>query len=339
GLLHGRGAHSSQPASSAHGPSDLEFLDEYVDVDDVLQPPSLSRSDHSFEDLPSFRDEHGVLGDSSDESDRGAAAAVRAGARRWPQAKVTYSQRHVTPLGLVRDVSSGDARARGLGDSIVLDHGEGDYFGTHDSGSDFDSAAGGSDGEYAGDAGHESLGGGLDGDRSSACSLSLNVTLDELQIHLLDQLALSASGPSAAAAVASLVGRSISVQVRNYAAPAAAQASDVPWISHRLRASVRDMEIFDGNPESTWRRLLSVPPRQANGELRDPGVPLLHVDYTTVVPGRSQNAALSPGAVQSAEEVRLDVRLLPLRLYLDQGTLDMIGALFADDASAASPAG
>jgi len=79
---------------------------------------------------------------------------------------------------------------------------------------------------------------------------------------------------------------------------------------------VRDCEIFDNVPTSTWRKFLTQ--RDTHPSIREMSKPMAHIELLNVK--TLQDLA--------ATEIVLHVSILPLRLHVDQDTLDFITRFF-----------
>lgn len=79
---------------------------------------------------------------------------------------------------------------------------------------------------------------------------------------------------------------------------------------------MRDFEIFDNVPTSTWKKFLTH--LHENGKGREMAKPMIHVDLATV--------KTMPDL--AASELVLRVSILPLRLHVDQDALDFITRFF-----------
>ena len=79
---------------------------------------------------------------------------------------------------------------------------------------------------------------------------------------------------------------------------------------------VRDLEIFDNVPSSSWRKFLTHDSRDVDG--REMSKPMVHVDLRNVRTLESYFAS----------EMTVHVSVLPLRLHVDQDTLDFITRFF-----------
>ena len=89
---------------------------------------------------------------------------------------------------------------------------------------------------------------------------------------------------------------------------------------------VRDFEIFDNVPTSTWRKFLT---HLDDPETRELSKPMMHIELLNV--RTLENFA--------ASEIVLRVSVLPLRLHVDQDALDFITRFFEFKDESASPAG
>lgn len=90
---------------------------------------------------------------------------------------------------------------------------------------------------------------------------------------------------------------------------------------------VRDLEIFDHVPTSTWRKFLTC---SIDPGVREMNKPMINLDLVTV----------KPVTELAASELVIKVTVLPLRLHVDQDALDFITRFFEfKDDSAPSSAG
>ncbi|EAT81198.2 hypothetical protein SNOG_11490 [Parastagonospora nodorum SN15] len=92
---------------------------------------------------------------------------------------------------------------------------------------------------------------------------------------------------------------------------------------------VRDLEIFDHVPSSTWRKFLTC---LIDPSAREMNKPMINLDLVTV----------KPVTELAASELVIKVTVLPLRLHVDQDALDFITRFFEfkdDSAPSAAPAG
>lgn len=89
---------------------------------------------------------------------------------------------------------------------------------------------------------------------------------------------------------------------------------------------VRDLEIFDKVPSSTWRKFLTH--LDTDSSTREMSKPMFHIELDNVKTLESH----------SASEIVLKVTVLPLRLHVDQDALDFITRFFEfkDDSAATS---
>lgn len=85
-------------------------------------------------------------------------------------------------------------------------------------------------------------------------------------------------------------------------------------VLNTMRLSVHELEIFDNVPTSTWNRFLGY----MRSIEREAHTDMVQVTMQTVQP--LERLAVS--------EVGLEVRVLPLRLYVDQDTLDFVTRFF-----------
>ncbi|KAK5109931.1 hypothetical protein LTR62_006420 [Meristemomyces frigidus] len=90
---------------------------------------------------------------------------------------------------------------------------------------------------------------------------------------------------------------------------------------------VRDFEVFDNLPTSTWRKFLTCLHNDVN--TREIAKPMAHIEVQTV--RTLQDLA--------ATELVIHVSLLPLKLHVDQDALDFVARFFEfkDDTAAAAP--
>ncbi|KAI4953488.1 hypothetical protein J4E91_002335 [Alternaria rosae] len=96
-----------------------------------------------------------------------------------------------------------------------------------------------------------------------------------------------------------------------------------------VNVRVRDLEVFDHIPSSTWRKFVTCAIDPAKRELIRP---MINLELNTV----------KPITDLAASELVIKVTILPLRLHVDQDALDFITRFFEfkdDSAPASSPAG
>ncbi|KAI4648346.1 hypothetical protein J4E93_004758 [Alternaria ventricosa] len=96
-----------------------------------------------------------------------------------------------------------------------------------------------------------------------------------------------------------------------------------------VNVRVRDLEVFDHMPSSTWRKFVTCAIDPAKRELIRP---MINLELNTV----------KPITDLAASELVIKVSILPLRLHVDQDALDFITRFFEfkdDFAPASSPAG
>ncbi|KAG6336408.1 hypothetical protein ID866_2681 [Astraeus odoratus] len=92
---------------------------------------------------------------------------------------------------------------------------------------------------------------------------------------------------------------------------------------------VKDLEILDHIKTSTWRKFVTALRNDSRGNIRETDSNMARVELLTV----------RPSPHHPAEEARLRVKILPLRLYVDQDALDFFKKFFAfkDADSPAAP--
>ncbi|KAK3674213.1 autophagy-related protein 2 [Recurvomyces mirabilis] len=90
---------------------------------------------------------------------------------------------------------------------------------------------------------------------------------------------------------------------------------------------IRDVEIFDNLPTSTWRKFLTCLENDSN--TREMAKPMAHIEVQTVRTIQDFDAS----------ELKIHVSLLPLRLHVDQDALDFVARFFEfkDDKAAPPP--
>ncbi|PSK48672.1 Autophagy-related protein 2 [Elsinoe australis] len=88
---------------------------------------------------------------------------------------------------------------------------------------------------------------------------------------------------------------------------------------------VRDFDIFDNLPTSTWRKFMTS--WHKNNEERELAKPMMHIELTTV----------RPVPTLSATELILIVAVAPIRLHVDQDALDFMTRFFEFKPSSAPP--
>ncbi|KAI4920806.1 hypothetical protein J4E85_008921 [Alternaria conjuncta] len=96
-----------------------------------------------------------------------------------------------------------------------------------------------------------------------------------------------------------------------------------------VNVRVRDLEVFDHMPSSTWKKFVTCAIDPAKRELIRP---MINLELNTV----------KPITDLAASELVIKVSILPLRLHIDQDALDFITRFFEfkdDSAPASSPAG
>ncbi|KAI9509642.1 hypothetical protein F5148DRAFT_1148156 [Russula earlei] len=89
-------------------------------------------------------------------------------------------------------------------------------------------------------------------------------------------------------------------------------------IVSRTFATVRDIEILDHVKTSTWRKFLTALRSDSRGNIRETGSDMVRIELRVVHP--------VPG--NTSEETRLRVKILPLRLHVDQDALDFLKKFF-----------
>jgi len=78
---------------------------------------------------------------------------------------------------------------------------------------------------------------------------------------------------------------------------------------------VKDFEIIDNVPTSTWRKFVTY---MRDAGVRETGIPMAHIQVDT----------LRPVPELAATELALKVKILPLRLHVDQDSLDFMTRFF-----------
>ncbi|KAH9966770.1 hypothetical protein BC827DRAFT_1374003 [Russula dissimulans] len=89
-------------------------------------------------------------------------------------------------------------------------------------------------------------------------------------------------------------------------------------IVSRTFATVKDVEILDHVKTSTWRKFLTALRSDSRGNIRETGSDMVRIELRSVHP--------VPG--NTSEETRLRVKILPLRLHVDQDALDFLKKFF-----------
>jgi len=89
-------------------------------------------------------------------------------------------------------------------------------------------------------------------------------------------------------------------------------------IVSRTFATVKDVEILDHVKTSTWRKFLTALRSDSRGNIRETGSDMVRIELRGVHP--------VPG--KALEETRLRVKILPLRLHVDQDALDFLKKFF-----------
>jgi autophagy-related protein 2 len=114
----------------------------------------------------------------------------------------------------------------------------------------------------------------------------------------------------------------VSIEVRNLKAEILGLPPNASETQSSVNVHVGDFEIFDHVPTSTWRKFVTY---QHDAGTRPVDRPMIHLDLQTV----------KPKSELAATEMVIKVTLLPLRLHVDQDTLDFITRFFefknADD--------
>lgn len=96
-------------------------------------------------------------------------------------------------------------------------------------------------------------------------------------------------------------------------------------VQNTTNLRVRDLEIFDNLPTSTWKKFLTT--WHKDGEEREMAKPMIHIDINTV----------RPIVDLSTSEIVMTVDVTPLRLHVDQDALDFITRFFEFKDDALSP--
>ncbi|KAJ8078907.1 autophagy- protein 2 [Marasmius tenuissimus] len=87
----------------------------------------------------------------------------------------------------------------------------------------------------------------------------------------------------------------------------------------KLFATVENLEILDHIKTSTWKKFLTALRSDSKGNIRETGSSMVRVELRT----------LKPVADDPSEEARLRLKVLPLRLHVDQDALDFLKKFFS----------
>ncbi|KAF8317481.1 hypothetical protein DL93DRAFT_2165719 [Clavulina sp. PMI_390] len=99
-------------------------------------------------------------------------------------------------------------------------------------------------------------------------------------------------------------------------------------MASRLLVTAKDVEILDHLRTSTWKKFLTQMREDSRGNVRETDSSMVRLELINV----------RPVAGELAEECRLRMKILPLRLHVDQDALDFIKNFFAfSDPDAAPP--
>ncbi|THH26562.1 hypothetical protein EUX98_g7623 [Antrodiella citrinella] len=97
------------------------------------------------------------------------------------------------------------------------------------------------------------------------------------------------------------------------------QYREDPSLASRALVTVRDVEILDHIKTSTWRKFLTALATDSKGNIRETGSDMVRVELRQVYP--------APG--HATQEARLRMKLLPIRLHVDQDALDFLKKFFS----------
>jgi len=95
----------------------------------------------------------------------------------------------------------------------------------------------------------------------------------------------------------------------------------VDQLASRLHLTVKEMEILDHIKTSTWKKFLGGMKSDKRGNVRETGADMVRVEL------RGLKIGASPGA-DGGEESRLKLKILPLKLHVDQDALDFLKQFF-----------
>ncbi|KDQ16218.1 hypothetical protein BOTBODRAFT_173128 [Botryobasidium botryosum FD-172 SS1] len=98
-------------------------------------------------------------------------------------------------------------------------------------------------------------------------------------------------------------------------------------VASRVLVTVHELEILDHIKTSTWKKFLTELRSDTKGNVRETDSNMVRVELQNVRPIRGQ----------SVEEGRFRMKLLPLRLHVDQDALDFLKKFFAFADSPAAP--
>ncbi|KAG9015437.1 autophagy- protein 2 [Tulasnella sp. JGI-2019a] len=84
----------------------------------------------------------------------------------------------------------------------------------------------------------------------------------------------------------------------------------------RVLVDIKDLEILDHIKTSTWKKFLSEMKSDSKGNIRETGSNMARVELRMVRPSRTLDN----------EEARLKIKVLPIRLHVDQDALDFLKA-------------
>ncbi|TFK76391.1 hypothetical protein BDN72DRAFT_785226 [Pluteus cervinus] len=102
---------------------------------------------------------------------------------------------------------------------------------------------------------------------------------------------------------------------------------DAPVVS-RTSIIVHNLEILDHIPTSTWNKFLTPLRSDSHGNIRETGSNMVRIELLSVHP--------VPG--HPSEEARLRVKILPIRLFVDQDAVDFLKKFFSFKDSSAQTA-
>ncbi|KAH8107055.1 hypothetical protein BXZ70DRAFT_271252 [Cristinia sonorae] len=97
------------------------------------------------------------------------------------------------------------------------------------------------------------------------------------------------------------------------------QYREDPSLASRTLVTIRDVEILDHIKTSTWRKFLTSLMADSKGNIRETDSNMVRVELRQVYP--------APG--HPNQEARLRMKILPLRLHVDQDALDFLKKFFS----------
>ncbi|KAF2663533.1 hypothetical protein BT63DRAFT_418995 [Microthyrium microscopicum] len=118
----------------------------------------------------------------------------------------------------------------------------------------------------------------------------------------------------------------VSIEVRELAVDVLVLPPSVVETQSSINVKVGNLEIFDHVPTSTWRKFITY---MHDAGPRPSGKPMFHIEIQNV----------KPKVELSATEMVIRATVLPLRLHVDQDTLDFITRFFEFKDSSREPTG